>query len=86
MEELGFKGYEASAWYAVVAPTGTPADIIAKMNGALNAFLKSDKGKALLEQNALQAVGGSPDDLKAFIASELAKWKPVIEAAKISMQ
>jgi tripartite-type tricarboxylate transporter receptor subunit TctC len=55
------------------------------MNGALNAFLKSDKGKTVLEQNALQAVGGPPDDLKAFIASELAKWRPVIEAAKITM-
>jgi len=39
----------------------------------------------VLEQNALQSVGGSPDDLKAFIASELAKWGPVIEAAKIAM-
>jgi tripartite-type tricarboxylate transporter receptor subunit TctC len=51
----------------------------------VNEFIASDKGKAVLAQNALQAVGGPPDDLKAFIASELAKWKPVIEAAKIAM-
>ena len=37
------------------------------MNKAVNAFLKSDKGKAMLEQNSLQGVGGSPEDLKAFI-------------------
>ena len=55
------------------------------MNNAVNAFLKSDKGKAVLEQNALQGVGGSPDDLKAFIDGERAKWRPVIEAAKITM-
>jgi tripartite-type tricarboxylate transporter receptor subunit TctC len=84
-QEAGFKGFEATAWYAIVAPAGTPRDIVGKMNSLVNDFLKSDKGKTVLEQNALQSVGGSPDDLKAFIASELAKWGPVIEAAKIAM-
>ena len=84
-QEAGFRGFEASAWYAMVAPTGTPKDIIMKLNGAVDAFLKSDKGRAVLEQNGMQAVGGSPDVLKEFIAGELTKWRPVIEAAKISM-
>jgi len=85
VQEAGFKGFEATAWYAIVAPTGTPPDIVTRLNDAVNAFLRSDKGKAILEQNALQGVGGSPDDLKAFIAGELAKWGPVIAAAKITM-
>lgn len=85
VQEAGFKGFEASAWYAMVAPTGTPPDIIAKLNKGVNDFLKSDKGRLLLEQNTLDPIGGSPEDLKAFIASELAKWKPVIEKAKIVM-
>jgi tripartite-type tricarboxylate transporter receptor subunit TctC len=85
VQEAGFKGFEASAWYAMVAPTGTPPEVVNKVNEVVNAFLKSDKGKTILEQNALQGVGGSPEDLKAFIASELAKWKPVIETAKIAM-
>jgi tripartite-type tricarboxylate transporter receptor subunit TctC len=85
VQDAGFKGFEASAWYAMVAPTGTPKEIVTTLNELVNAFLKSDKGKALLAQNALQLVGGRPDDLKSFIASELAKWKPVIEAAKITM-
>jgi tripartite-type tricarboxylate transporter receptor subunit TctC len=85
VQEAGFKGFEASAWYAMVAPTGTPKDIVNTLNDGVNAFLKSDKGKAVLEQNTLQGVGGSPEDLKAFIAGELAKWRPVIEAAKIAM-
>jgi tripartite-type tricarboxylate transporter receptor subunit TctC len=84
-QEAGFKGFEASAWYAMVAPTGTPKDVIMKLNSAVDAFLKSDKGRAVLEQNGMQAVGGSPEVLKDFIASELTKWRPVIEAAKISM-
>jgi tripartite-type tricarboxylate transporter receptor subunit TctC len=85
VQQSGFKGFEASAWFAMVAPTGTPKEIVATLNDVINAFLKSEKGKALLAQNALQPVGGTPEDLKAFIASEVAKWKPVIEAAKITM-
>ena len=54
VQEAGFKGFEATAWYAIVAPTGTPPDIVTKVNHAVNAFLKSDKGKTVLEQNALQ--------------------------------
>ncbi|CAN5328019.1 tripartite tricarboxylate transporter substrate binding protein [soil metagenome] len=85
VQESGFKGFEASAWYAMVAPTGTPKEIVATLNELINAYLKSEKGKALLAQNALQPVGGPPEDLKTFVGSELAKWKPVIEAAKITM-
>jgi tripartite-type tricarboxylate transporter receptor subunit TctC len=85
VQETGFKDFEATAWYAIVAPTGTPPDIVMKVNEAVNAFLKSDKGKTVLEQNALQSVGGSPEDLKTFISGERAKWAPVIAAAKITM-
>jgi tripartite-type tricarboxylate transporter receptor subunit TctC len=85
VQEAGFSGFEATAWYAIVAPTGTPSDIVAKVNTAVNAFLKSDRGKTVLEQNSLQGVGGAPEDLKAFIDGERAKWRPVIEAAKIAM-
>jgi tripartite-type tricarboxylate transporter receptor subunit TctC len=85
VQEAGIKGFEATAWYAIVAPTGTPRDIVIKVNKAVNDFLKSPKGKAVLEQNSLQRVGGSPEDLKTFVADELAKWGPVIAAAKIAM-
>jgi tripartite-type tricarboxylate transporter receptor subunit TctC len=84
-EEAGFKGFEASAWYAIVAPTGTPREIVVKLNELVNAFLKSERGKTVLEHNALQAVGGPPEDLKVFIDAELAKWGPVIKAANIQM-
>lgn len=85
VQEAGFKGFEATAWYAIVGPTGTPPEIVDKMNKGVNAFLKSERGKSLLNLNALQGVGGSPDDLKTFIGSELTKWAPVIKAANITM-
>lgn len=86
VQEGGFKGFEATAWYALVAPAGTPPEIVAKLNKGVNDFLNSDKGRTVLEQNVLQKVGGSPDDLRAFIAAEQAKWRPVIQAAKIEIQ
>jgi tripartite-type tricarboxylate transporter receptor subunit TctC len=85
VREAGFPGFEATAWYAIVAPAGTPADIVRKINAATNDYLQSQKGKAQLMQFSMQAAGGTPDDLKAYIASELKKWGPIIKAANISM-
>ena len=81
--EAGLPGFEASAWYAVVVPKNAPSEVVSRINGVVNAWLASEKGKALLEQNGMQGAGGSPGDLSAFITSELNKWGPLIKAAKI---
>jgi tripartite-type tricarboxylate transporter receptor subunit TctC len=81
--EAGLPGFEASAWYAIVVPKNAPDEVVRGINGVVNAWLASDKGKAILEQNGMQGAGGSAGDLKAFIASELNKWGPLIKAAKI---
>jgi tripartite-type tricarboxylate transporter receptor subunit TctC len=85
VQESGFPGFEATAWYALAAPAGTPNDIIEKLAADTNAFLKSPKGQEVLANLSMQAVGGPPADLKAFIASELKKWGPVVKDANISM-
>jgi len=81
--EAGLSGFEASAWYAIVIPKNTPDEVLRGINGVVNAWLTSEKGKAVLEQNGMQGVGGSASDLSAFIASELNRWGPLIKAAKI---
>ena len=60
VQEAGFSGFEASAWYAIVAPAGTPAEAIRKINTVTNDYLKSPKGKAQLETFVMQAAGGPP--------------------------
>ncbi|WP_043830020.1 Bug family tripartite tricarboxylate transporter substrate binding protein [Muricoccus aerilatus] len=85
VQEAGFRGFEASAWYALAAPAGTPGEIIGKLNAATNAFLRSPKGQEALVKLSMQGVGGSPADLRAFIVSELQKWGPVLKEADISM-
>jgi len=51
----------------------------------VNAYLASDKGKQQLDVIGMQPVGGTPEDLKAFVASEIKKWAPIVKAANISM-
>jgi tripartite-type tricarboxylate transporter receptor subunit TctC len=85
VQESGFLGFEATAWFALAAPAGTPSDIVDKLNATTNAFLKSPKGQEVLAKLSMQAVGGPPAELKAFIGAELQKWGPVVKAANISM-
>lgn len=81
--EQGLPGFEAAVWYALLAPRSTPADIIAKLNQASNAYLATPGAKSLFEGNGIQASGGSPKDLETFIAAEIDKWGPIIKAANI---
>jgi tripartite-type tricarboxylate transporter receptor subunit TctC len=83
VSESGLPGFEASVWYALLAPTGTPPDIIDKLNKGTNEYLRSDKAKALFDDLGIQAAGGTPGDLKTFVAAELKKWGPIITEAGI---
>ncbi len=61
---------------ALIAPTGTPSEAVGKVNAIVNAYLKSDKGKRVLAKFGMQAGGGTPADLKSFMAREVTKWGP----------
>lgn len=81
--ESGLPGFEASVWYALLAPRGTAPEIIAKLNAATNQYLASDKAKAALDTLGVEIAGGSPADLQAFMAAETKKWAPIIKQANI---
>ena len=86
IDETGVKGYDNSSWSAVAAPVGTPREIIAKLNGELNAILKLPD---VMEKNAsygADAVGGSPEQFGDYLKSEIAKFARVVKEAKISAQ
>jgi len=83
VSESGLPGFEATVWYAFLAPTGTSADIVTRLNAATNDYLKSDKAKKLFDDLGIQPAGGTPQDLKQFMASEVQKWSPIIKAANI---
>ena len=75
--------FEAAAWFVIMAPTGTPAEIVQKINATANRYLQSAKGKDMVAKQAIEAGGGTPADAAAFVKSELTKWEPVIKAANI---
>jgi tripartite-type tricarboxylate transporter receptor subunit TctC len=86
MIEQGFAGFDATAWYVLAVPAHTPPDVIAALNANVNAYLASDLGKKQLGDFDVQVLGGTPQDAKAFIDGELAKWEPIIKSAGIKME
>jgi len=76
-------GYEASAWYGVVAPKGTPVEVIDTLNGAINAMLADPTAKARFNDLGASPLPGSPADFGRLIADETEKWGNVIKFAGI---
>jgi len=81
--ESGLPGFEASVWYALLAPAGIPSDIVTKLNAATNEFLTTDRAREMFATLGVEKAGGKPEDLNTFVASEIAKWTPIIRSADI---
>jgi tripartite-type tricarboxylate transporter receptor subunit TctC len=84
--EAGVPGYEAMQWYGLVAPAGTPALVIARLNAEAVKALQSDEMREKLALDGAQPVGSSPAEFAALIKSELEKWARVARAAGIEQQ
>jgi tripartite-type tricarboxylate transporter receptor subunit TctC len=79
--ESGLPGFEASSWFGIVAPAGTPPAIIARINADINQWLQSpDVKEKLLAQGAI-AAGGTPEQFAAHIRSETEKWAKVVKVS-----
>jgi tripartite-type tricarboxylate transporter receptor subunit TctC len=70
-------GYEASAWYGIGAPKGTPDEIIAKLNREINAILAGPVAKARFAELGAAPLAGSPGEFAALLADETEKWGKV---------
>jgi tripartite-type tricarboxylate transporter receptor subunit TctC len=86
VDESGLPGFEATGWAALLAPTGTPLAIIDKINTTVNTYLSSDAGKGQLDKIWMTPMGGTPEQLKAYLASENAKWGPIVKQAGIKLE
>lgn len=85
VDEAGVHGYDVRTWAGLLAPKGTPPDIVATINAAVQELLKIPEVKTRLETAVGGEVRGStPDEMKTLVSSEIAKWKAVVERAKIS--
>jgi tripartite-type tricarboxylate transporter receptor subunit TctC len=83
MIESGVPDFIASSWAGILAPAGTPAAIIAKVNTETNGALKSEAMQARLKQFAAEAKPGTPQDFAAFIAAERPKWTSMAKLSNL---
>jgi tripartite-type tricarboxylate transporter receptor subunit TctC len=81
MSEAGLAGYDIGLWFGLLAPAGTPREIVDKLARAANDALKQDDVRSTLKTAGLDPLGSSPDEFARYIASEIQKGARVAEAA-----
>jgi tripartite-type tricarboxylate transporter receptor subunit TctC len=82
----GVPGYDVTGWYALLAPTRTPADIVRRMNADTVAMLAEPATRARFEPLGIDVRSSTPDQLAARVRAELALWGPIIKAAGIKAE
>src|ERR1700712_2481078 len=86
MMEAGLPGFDASLYYGLAAPAGTPRPIIDKLNKALRDALASDEVKRQLTQDGTEITPGTPEDYAAFIDKDEKKWSQLVKASGVEQE
>ncbi|HUL91470.1 MAG TPA: tripartite tricarboxylate transporter substrate binding protein [Burkholderiales bacterium] len=86
LAQSGVPGYQASSWNAVAAPAKTPKPVLERLNREINAAVAAPEVRKRLGELGVDARAGTPEALHELLVSEIAKWKGVIERAKIEKQ
>lgn len=79
--EAGLPGYDAGTWYGLLAPAGTPGEIIARLNAELVKGLRSAEMKKRIAAEGGDVIGGTPDEFTAVIKRDIEKWTRVVAAS-----
>ena len=85
LDEQGLKGFEAFAWQGLVAPSGTPPEVIARLNKALVEALDTTAVKARFQVLGLQVTPETPAQMVSYASTEREKWSRVIRASGITL-
>ena len=81
--ESGLPGYEASSWFGILAPAGTPKNIVARLNAESMKALQTREVQEQLTRQGMDPAGSTPAELDAYLRSEIAKWTRVVKEAGI---
>ena len=84
--EQGMPDFTATVWWGLMAPAGTPRNVVAELNRMVNEALKSPEVSKRLESLGADPIGGSPEQFEKFFAAERATWQQVIKDADIKVQ
>jgi len=86
ISEAGVPGYEANNWWGVVAPAGTPPEIVQKLNAAVAEALNTERLKKAFAAEGAEVVRMTPAEFARFVADETAKWGKVVKEANIKLE
>lgn len=86
VSESGVPGYDTASWYGYLAPSGTPQPIVQRLNAEIIHGIKSPDMSERLATDGAEPAGGTPDDFGQFVASEIMRWRTVVQAASIRLQ
>ena len=78
INESGFKGFDAVTWFGLLAPAGTPRDVVARLNAEFNKALQNPELRRRLGDEGADAVGGTPEQFAALIRDEIPRWGRVV--------
>ncbi|MFN3891652.1 MAG: Bug family tripartite tricarboxylate transporter substrate binding protein [Beijerinckiaceae bacterium] len=81
MAEQGWPDFDVRGWFGVVAPAGTPKEIVDRYNATIKAMLARPDVREKLANIGLDPLSSTPDEFAAFIKAEVAKWAPVVKAS-----
>lgn len=85
LASLGYPGFEAISWNAILAPAGTPEPIIESLQRALSDIIRSDEIRAKFEAQYFSAIGSTPAELRQLMQQERTRWDAVIERLQLSL-
>jgi tripartite-type tricarboxylate transporter receptor subunit TctC len=81
VDELGIKGFDATTWHGLVAPTGTPKDIVDTLNFAVVEALKDNATRKSLTDLGVDIIGSTPREFETYIKNEIPKWTAVVKSS-----
>ena len=86
MSEAGLAGFEVNSWYGLLAPAGTPREIITRLNTEVARSLREPDARERLYSIGAEPMSGTPEQFAAYIQSEMTKWAKVVKAANIKAE
>lgn len=86
MDEAGLKGFDASTWHGLVAPAGTPPEVIATLHDAAIKALNDESVQTSLGKLGVDIVGKTPQEFQAYIESEIPKWTAIVKASGATLE
>ena len=83
LAEAGVPGYDVSAWFGVLAPAGTPREIVQRLNAEIRKVIEAPEVRERWAKTGVQVQSGSPEQFAEFLKSEVARWAGVVRDAGI---